>query len=44
MGAQTADKIGIYILDTQSRIINLEQVGFYRDGDLIFTTDSCWRS
>ena len=29
--AQVADLVGIYILDMLGRIVNLEQVGFYRD-------------
>ena len=28
--AQVADLVGIYILDTLGRIVNLEQVGLYR--------------
>ena len=37
--AQSADLIGIYILDTLSRIVNLEQMGLYRDGGIIFIPD-----
>ena len=38
--AKVADLIGIYILDTLSRIVNLEQVGLYRDDGIIFIPDS----
>ena len=38
--AQVADLIGIYILDTLGRIINLEQVGLYRDDGIIFIPDN----
>ena len=33
---QIADLVGIYILDTLSRIINPKQIGLYRDDGLIF--------
>lgn len=38
--AQIADVVGIYILDTLSRIVNLNQVGLYRDDGLIFVPSS----
>ena len=38
--AHVVDLIGIYILDTLGRIINLEQVGLYRDDGIIFIPDS----
>ena len=38
--AQIADLISINILDTVDRLINLKQVGFYKDYDLIFIPDS----
>ena len=38
--AQVADLIGICILDTLCRIVNLEQVGLYRDDGIIFIPDS----
>ena len=38
--AHVSDFIGIYILNTLSRIVNLEQVGLYRDGGIIFIPDS----
>ena len=31
-----ADLVGIYILDTLGRIVNLEQVAFYRDDGIIY--------
>ena len=34
--AQIVDIIGIYILDTLGRIIDLKQVGLYKDDGLIF--------
>ena len=37
---QVADVIGIYILDTLGRLVNLEQVGLYRDDGIIFIPDS----
>ena len=38
--AQVADLVGIYILDTLGRIVNLEQVGLSRDDGIIYTSDS----
>ena len=38
--AQVADLIGIYILDTLGRIVNLEQVELYWDDGIIFIPDS----
>ena len=38
--AQVADLVGIYILDTLGRIVNLEQVGLYRDDGIIYIPDS----
>ena len=38
--AQVADLIGIYILGTLDRIVNLEQVGFYRNNGIIFKPGS----
>ena len=38
--AQVADLAGIYILDTLGRIVNLEQVGLYRDDGIIYIPDS----
>ena len=38
--AQIADQIGIYILDTLSRIIDSKQIGLYRDDRLIFIMKS----
>ena len=38
--AQVADSIGIYVLDTLGHIVNLEQVGLYRDDKIIFIPDS----
>ena len=38
--SQVTDLIGIYILDTLGHIVNLEQVGFYRDDGIIFIPDS----
>ena len=38
--AQVADSVGIYILDTLGRIINLELVGLYRDDGITFIPDS----
>ena len=38
--AQVADLIGIYILDTLGCIVNLEQVGLYRDDRISFIPDS----
>ena len=38
--AQVANLVGIYILDTLGRIINLEQVGVYWDNGIIYTPDS----
>ena len=37
---QVADLIGIYILGTLGRIVNLEPVGLYRDSRIIFNRDS----
>ena len=38
--AQVADLIGIYILDTLGRIVNLEPVGLYQEDRIIFIPDS----
>ena len=38
--AQVADLIGIYILYTLGRIVNLEQVELYQDDGIIFIPDS----
>ena len=38
--AQVPDLIGIYILDTFGRIVNLERVGLYQDDGIVFTPDS----
>ena len=38
--AQVADLIGIDILDTLDRIVNLEQVGLYQNDGIIFFPDS----
>ena len=38
--SQIADLIGIYILDTLSRIIELKYIGIYRDDGLIYIPDS----
>ena len=38
--AQVADLVGIYILDTLGRIVNLQQVGLYRDDGIIYIPDS----
>ena len=38
--AQVANLVGIYILDTLGRIVNLEQVEFYRDDGIIYIPDS----
>ena len=38
--AQVADLIEIYILDTLGRIVNLEQVGLFRDDRLNFIPNS----
>ena len=38
--AQVADLVGVYILDTQGHIVNLEQKGLYRDDGIIFVPDS----
>ena len=40
VSAQVADLVGIYILDTLGRIVNLEQVGLYRDDGIIYIPDS----
>ena len=37
---QVTALIGIYILDMLDRIVNLEQVGLYRDDRIIFIPDS----
>ena len=37
---QIVDLVGIYILDRLGRIVDLEQVGFYRDDGIIFIPDS----
>ena len=37
--AQVAELIGIYILDTLDRIVNLEQVELYQDDGIIFIPD-----
>ena len=34
--AQIADIVGIYILDTLSRHLNLNNIGIYKDDELIF--------
>ena len=38
--AQVADLVGIYIQDTLGRIVNSEQVGFYRFDGIIYIPDS----
>ena len=38
--AQTADLIGVYILDTLGRIIDFKRVGLIREDGLIFIPDS----
>ena len=38
--AQIADLIGISILDTLGRIINLNHIGLYRDDSFIFKPNS----
>ena len=38
--AQVADLVGIYIIDTLGRIVNLEQVGLYRDDGIIYIPES----
>ena len=38
--AQVADLVGIYILDMLGRIVNLEQVGLYRDDRIIYIPES----
>ena len=38
--AQVADLLGIYILDVLGRIVDLEQVGLYRDAGMFFIPDS----
>ena len=38
--AQIAGLIGIYIFDTLSRMVNLVQIGLYRDDWIIFIPDS----
>ena len=38
--AQVANLVGIYILDTLGRIVNLEQVGLYRDYGIIYIPES----
>ena len=38
--AQVADLVGIYILDTLSRIVDIKQIGLYRDDGLIYIPDS----
>ena len=38
--AQVADLIGIYILDTLDRIVNLEKEGLHRNDGIIFIPDS----
>ena len=38
--AQVADLVGIYILDMLGSIVNLEQVGLYRDDGIIYISES----
>ena len=38
--AQIADLVEIYIQDTLGRIVNLEQVGLYRDDGIIYIPES----
>ena len=38
--AQVADLVGIYILDTLSRIVNVEQVRLYRYDGIIYISES----
>ena len=38
--AQNTDLVGIYILDTLGRFLNLSNIGIYRDDGLIFIPNS----